>query len=152
MQYKSGHHFYHLQEIANVYGKTINRMYEIIDHGKRKVDHVDGTAKVTVQWMAVIGHVFHNVKDVVEFLIDKYAESSTNYGIKEITEKELQLGRKKALLLDVSKVEQSSKLRVVVFRPGQSVFWGATRLSLCEEYKNDYGSCELFDDYTLSVG
>ena len=72
--------------------------------------------------MAVIGHVFHNVKYVVEFLIDKYAESSTNYGIKEITEKELQLGRKKALLLDVSKVEQSSKLRVVVFRPGQSVF------------------------------
>ena len=72
--------------------------------------------------MAVIGHVFHNVKDVVEFLIDKYAESSTNYGIKEITEKELQLGRKKALLLDVSKVEQSSKLRVVVFGPGQSVF------------------------------
>ena len=49
MQYKSGHHFYHLQEIANVYGKTINRMYEIIDHGKSKVDHVDGTAKVTVQ-------------------------------------------------------------------------------------------------------
>ena len=31
------------------------------------------------------------------------------------------------------------------------MFQGATRLRLCEECKNGYGSCDLFDDYTLSV-
>ena len=49
VQYKSGLHFYHLQEIGNVYDKTINRMYEIPGHGKSKVDDVCVTAKVTVQ-------------------------------------------------------------------------------------------------------
>lgn len=38
-----------------------------------------------------------------------------------------------------------------MFKPGQSVFQGATKLCLCEECKNDYGSCDLFHDYTLSV-
>ena len=31
------------------------------------------------------------------------------------------------------------------------MFQGATRLRLCEECKNGYGSCDLFDDYALSV-
>ena len=74
VQYKSGHHFYHLQEIANVYDKTINLMYKILGNRKSEVDHVGGTVKVTVKWIGVTGHVFHNAKDAVEFLIDKYAE------------------------------------------------------------------------------
>ena len=124
-------------------------MYEIPGHGKSKVDDVCVTAKVTVQWLAATGCVFHNAKDVVECLIDKYAESSTNGCIKEITEDELQLGRIKALSLEVSKVEQRSKLRVAVSKPDQSVF---LRLCLCEECKSDYGSSDLFNKYTLSVG
>ena len=74
VQYKSGHHFYYLQEIANVFDKTINLMYEILGNRKSEVDHVGGTVKVTVKWMGVTGHVFHNAKDAVEFLINKYAE------------------------------------------------------------------------------
>ena len=61
----------------------------------------------------------------------------------------LQLGQKEALSPDISKVQQSSKLRIIALKSGQSVFWGATRLSLCEECKNDYGWCDLFDKNTL---
>ena len=84
-------------------------------------------------------------------MIEKYAESCTNYCIKEISEEELKLGQKGALSLDVSKVEQSSKQCGIIFKPGQSVFQGRTRLCLCEEWKNDYGSCDLLDDYTFSA-
>ena len=80
-------------------------MYGIPGHGKGEVDHVGGTDKVTVQQMAAAGHVFHNAKDIVECWIEKYAELSTNYCIEEISEEELQLGRKEALSLDFSKVE-----------------------------------------------
>ena len=45
--------------------------------------------------MAATGCVFHNAMDIVECLIEKYAESSTNYCIKEISEEELQLVRYK---------------------------------------------------------
>ena len=51
--------------------------------------------------MAAAGHVFHNAKDIVECWIEKYAELSTNYCIEEISEEELQLGRKEALSLDL---------------------------------------------------
>ena len=95
VQYKSGLHFYHLQEIANVCDKTIIQMSWISNHGKGKVDHVGGTGKATVQQMAATGCVFHNAMDIVECLIEKYAESSTNYCIKEISEEELQLVRYK---------------------------------------------------------
>ena len=56
--------------------------------------------------MAATGRVLYNAKDMFECLIEKYVESSTNYCIKEISEEELQLGRKKALSLDVSKFEK----------------------------------------------
>ena len=55
--------------------------------------------------MAATGRIFHNVKDIVECWIEKYAELYTNYCIKEISEEELELGRKEALSLDFSKVE-----------------------------------------------
>ena len=80
-------------------------MYGIPGHGKGEVDHFGGTEKVTVQQVAVTGRVFHNVKHIVECWIEKYAELYTNYCIKEISEEELQLGRKEALSLDFSKVE-----------------------------------------------
>ena len=88
-----------------MYDKTFIRMYGIPDHGKGEVDHVGGTDKVTVQQIAATGRIFHNVKDIVECWIEKYAELYTNYCIKEISEEELELGRKEALSLDFSKVE-----------------------------------------------
>ena len=36
-QYKSGLHFYHLQEISNSYDKAVVRMYGIPGHGKGEI-------------------------------------------------------------------------------------------------------------------
>ena len=114
-------------------------MYGILGHRKDKVDHVGGTAKVTVQSMTATGHVFHNAEDIIECLIEKYAESSTNYCIKEISEEELQLGWKEVqnyLLLYLSLVNLCSDVPL-----------GCVPYKEC---KNDYG-WNHFDNYTLSV-
>ena len=105
-QYKSGLHFYHLQEISNNYVISVIRTYGIPGHGKGEVDHVGCTAKVTI---------FINATDIVDALNEKYADSTTTrYCIIEISEEELQTSRKEAWALKVSTVGGSSALLVLV--------------------------------------
>ena len=96
-QYKSGLHFYHLQEISNNYDISVIRTYGIPGHGKGEVDHVGGTAKVTIRRMAAAGCTFINATDIVDALKKNYADSTTTQNcIKEISEEELQTSRKEA--------------------------------------------------------
>ena len=90
-QYKSVLHFYHLQELTNNYNIPVVRMYGIPGHGKGEVDHVGGTAKVTIRKMAARGHSFYNASNIVEALVDWYAgSSSVKYYIKEISPEQLE--------------------------------------------------------------
>ena len=41
-------------------------MYGISGHGKGEVDHVGGTAKVSVRRVAATGKVYHQASDIVE--------------------------------------------------------------------------------------
>ena len=94
-QYKSGLHFYHLQEISNNFDTTVIRTYGIPGHGKGEVYHVGGTAKVTIRRLAASGHTFTDASDIVKALDTKFGDStSTKYFIKEVTIQELELARK----------------------------------------------------------
>ena len=147
-QYNSGLHFYHLQEIANNYDCTVIRTYGIPGHGKGEVDHVGGTAKVTIRRMAAAGRTFLDASDIVEALIEKYANSSTTkYIIKEISSKDLEFARKEARSLKISTVDGNSSLRVIVFQAGRTTFQGAKRLCICTECKEDHGSCSNYRGY-----
>ena len=57
-QYKSSHHFFHLQSLSNQLNKIIIHLYGIAQHGKGEVDHVGGVAKVAVR-REVSGMIFH---------------------------------------------------------------------------------------------
>ena len=48
-QYKSVPHFHHLQELANKYHAKIIQVYSVAGHGKGKVDHISGLAKVVTR-------------------------------------------------------------------------------------------------------
>ena len=149
-QYKPGLHFYHLQEISNQYSTPVIRMHGIPGHGKGEVDHVGGTAKVTVRKMAVSGMSFYNASGIVNALDNRYAESSSvNYRIKEITVEQLEKERKEAKSIIVSPTEGSSSFRAMVFKPGSEAFKASTRLCICEDCKVEYGLCSTFSEYSM---
>ena len=78
-------------------GRSFEGYSTIPGHGKGEVDHVGGTAKVTIRRMAAAGRTFINATDIVDALKEKYADSTTTrYCIKEISEEELQTSRKEA--------------------------------------------------------
>ena len=35
--------------------------------------------------------------------------------------------------------------------PTAKVFWAAPRLCICESCQNDYGTCQLFNEYSLTI-
>ena len=45
-QYKLGHHFFHLQLLANSQNGMVVRLWGIEGHGKGEVDHAGGITKV----------------------------------------------------------------------------------------------------------
>ena len=151
-QFKSAHHFYHLQQLSNELGSTIVRMYGIAGHGKGEVDHVGGVAKVAVRRQIAGGEVFLRSKNIVEFLRNKFGENtSPSYHIVEIEEKpseeERDLDHRKVF----STVDGSSSFHVIIFTPHSTTFRASPRLCLCEKCDKEYGSCELFVEHELKV-
>ena len=144
-QYKSGLHFYHLQEISNRYSTPIIHIYGIPGHGKGEVDHVG----VTVHKMAASGHSFYNASDIVNALIDRYAESSVKYHIKEITVMELEKERQAVKSIKVATIEGSSSFRAMLFEPGKTTFKALSRICICAVCELDYGLCASFHEYSL---
>ena len=89
-QYKSTHHFYHIQSLANEYNRPIFCLYGIAIHGKEKVDHVGGVAEVAVRRSISGGAIYKTISEIVTFLKDKFGEKQTpeyipyhrNYAVK----------------------------------------------------------------------
>ena len=65
--------------------------------------------------------------------------------------KELEEARKIDNSLFIKTIDGSSTFRVVVFKPNSKVFWAAPRLCICESCQNDYGTCQLFNEYSLTI-
>ena len=138
--------------ITDIYNKSIIRIYGIPGHGKGEVDHVGGTAKVTIKRMASSGTAFPGADDIADSLIEKYGSStSPKYVIKVIPEEELESRRKEAKSTQVATIEGSSTLRALVFKPKAPVFRGSTRFCICDRCKEEYGSCGKFSDKLMTI-
>ena len=48
-------------------------------------------------------------------------------------------------------IEGSSSFQVMLFKPNSAIIRAASRICICDLCKVDYGSCKLFQDYTLQV-
>ena len=67
-QYKSASHFFKLQQLSDVFCKPIIHLWSIAGHGKVEVDHVGGTAKVTIRQDIAGGMFFTDAEDMVHHL------------------------------------------------------------------------------------
>ena len=153
-QYKSLQHFYHLQNLANTWNRTIYRIYGIAGHGKGEVDHVGGVAKVAVRTAIASGSMFHDSSDITSFLQDKFEEKeSPRYHVQELPvdvlyEERMKDHRSKDFSRSVS---GSSEFHIAIFTPNAEEFKAAPRLCMCDLCMNEYGSCQLFESYSLRV-
>ena len=64
-------HFSEFQNLTNKHKKIIIRIYGIAGHSKGKVDHVGGTAKVSIQKAVASGLSFSNSEEMVDYLDNK---------------------------------------------------------------------------------
>ena len=48
-------------------------------------------------------------------------------------------------------INESLKFQIRCFKPNAITFKAAPLICVCEEYKKDYGSCSLFEEYPLEV-
>ena len=67
-QYKSAQHFFHLQELANIFKKDIIRIHGIAGHGKGEVDHVEGLEKVAIRQHIASGGFVQSSFEMIDFL------------------------------------------------------------------------------------
>ena len=148
-QYKCTAHFVKCQEIADLRDTTIIRIYGIPGHGKGEVDHVGGIAKVQVRRAVAAGHSLKVTEDMVDFLEEKFKENSNpTYIVKNIKPERLGAAREIDKRRTYKPITGSSKFRVCVFRPNQTMK-ASTRICLCELCQVEYGSCELFVEYPI---
>ena len=145
-------HFYDLQNLANKHKKIIIRIHGIAGHDKEEVDHVGGIAKMSI-WKAVdSGISFSNSEEMVDYLDNKFEDStSPKYYFKEIDAKKLDQLRARARANKYKTLQGSNKFQIIVFRPNSYNLREAPRLWLCEQCKVNYGDCDLFSDFPLSV-
>ena len=68
-QYKSTHHFYHIQSLADKYNRPIIQLYGIANHGKGEVDHVGGVAKVAVRRSISGGAIYISIESSAELTV-----------------------------------------------------------------------------------
>ena len=149
-QYKSAEHFHDLQKLSNEEEKMVVRFYGVEGHGKGEVDHVGGIAKVNARDEMTRGTIFENAAQIVSHLVKHFGNhESPQYDIKEITEMELAEERAARRRKVYKTIDGSSTWQVLVFRPGQSYFLASTRLCICDECSQEYGSCNLFKSFEL---
>ena len=117
-----------------------------------KVDHVGGIAKVAIRQNVAAGGFFQCSEDMVEFLEKKFPNtSSVTYFFKTIDESLLDEERSLDRLEKVETVRGSDSFHVMVFSPGEDAFKASPRICVCEKCKVNFGSCELFTEYSLSA-
>jgi hypothetical protein len=152
VQYKSALHFKYLQQLANKLGKSIIRIYGIASHGKGEVDHVGGLIKTCLRRSIGSGNFFHTSEEMVTYLQEKFQERNhPKYEIHEILVSELEKKRVLSRLEVANSVDGSSTFQIMLFSPNKETFKAAPRLCICNECRNEYGSCTLFKEYTPTV-
>ena len=150
-QYKSAEHFHDLQNLSNKENKTVIRFYGVEGHGKGEVDHVGGIAKVSARGEMTRGTIFDNAAQIVTHLQTHFGDKENpEYHIQEVTVDELKEERALRHKKVFKTIEGSSSWQVIVFKPGQSSFSAATRLCVCDQCINEYGSCKQFASYELT--
>ena len=89
---------------------------------------------------------------MVEFLNNKFKDhSSPNYVIKNIDGKQLEDDRSALKLKSFQTIEGSSKFQTMIFNPNSDYLKAAPRMCFCENCQTEYGSCDLFLPYELSI-
>ena len=86
---------------------------------------------------------------MVQFLSEKFGEKTDpGYKFKDITPEQLEEARKEQRLKIYSTIAGSSKFQV--FRPHQRMK-ASPRICLCKECQVEYGSCQLFKEYDITI-
>ena len=151
-QYKSVSHFHVLQILSDVYEMSIIRIYGIAGHGKGEVDHMGGIAKICLRREIATGTFMSRAADMVTFLKEKFHEKSNPfYIVKEIDAKKLAIERANKKLRRYNQIVGSSNFHVMVFKPNSEVFYAAPYICLCALCMEDYGTCKLFEHYSLTM-
>ena len=121
-------------------------------HGKGEVGHVGGVAKICIHREIAAGNFFSCANEMVEFLNNKFKDhSSPNYVIKNIDGKQLEDDRSALKLKSFQTIEGSSKFQTMIFNPNSDYLKGAPWMCFCENCQTEYGSCDLFLPYELSI-
>ena len=151
-QYKSAHHFEDLQNLSDMMSTTLIRVFSVAGHGKGEVDHVGGLAKCAVRRYVGTGKDVLNAGDCVTFLDGKFGcKTNPTFHIKEINVDELNERRAETRQKKYPTVSGSDSFQVMVFTPHSRTFKAASYLCMCEECKQEYGSCDLFSSYDLKT-
>ena len=150
-QYKCVAHFAKLQQLADDHNTTVIRIFSVAGHGKGEVDHVGGVAKVKVRREVAAGKKLQFADEMVQFLSEKFGEKTDpGYKFKDITPEQLEEARKEQRLKIYSTIAGSSKFQATVFRPHQRMK-ASPRICLCKECQVEYGSCQLFKEYDITI-
>ena len=150
-QYKCTAHFFKLQSISNDWNATIIRCYCVAGHGKGGVDHVGGLTTVKIRREVATGYVLQTSSEMVEWLQIKFEiQRDPIYVFKIFNHKSLEAERATEQLKCYATVNGSAKFQVIVYRPNEPMK-ASLRICICERCLNEYGSCELFRELTLTL-
>ena len=95
---------------------------------------------------------FSNSSDMIDCLKEKFGDSeSPLYFFKEVKIEDLEILRAKSRLKVFNTVKGSSTFQVIVFKPNSYIIRASPRLYMCSACKEEFGSCSLFQEYTLVV-
>jgi len=126
------------------------RCYGVAGHGKGEVDHVGGLTKVKIRREVAAGHVLQTSSVMVEWLQTKFeTKRDPIYVFKNFEQKSLEAERATQQLKRYATVNGSANFQVIVFRPNEPMK-ASLRICICERCLNEYGSCELFREFTLT--
>ena len=151
VQYKSAQHFNNMQELADKYNTNLIRIFGIPEHGKGEVDHVGGIAKNVVRKEIAGGRFLQDASEIVACLQKKFEHYTFPDYVKEIFVEDVNEVRCNAALKVCKTIEGSSSFQVMLFKPNSDIIRATSRICICDLCKVDYGSCKLFQDYTLQV-
>ena len=92
-------------------------------------------------------------KDTVDFLNEEFQGKETvEYFFEKIQEEQLNIRPEDYRLKVCRTIISSAKYQVMVFTPYQKTIKAATRMCLCDNCKQNYGSCSLFVIYDPVTG
>ena len=120
-QYKSAHHFSHLQKLANSQQKEVLHLWSIAGHGKDEVDHTGGVAKIAIKRAISNDFFFENSSDMVQYLSEKFSNNLL-YRFQEVDVKALEEETAEDSLKIYDTGDGSIMFQVAVFTPNSEIF------------------------------